>query len=284
MGDFVRLDMTVAEEDNNRVLGVLAEKVPFGWEEESLATGETCYRVYCERLPFIEELRERIKETAPMAAFSLEIVPGQDWTAAWREFFTPVPCGRFIVLPPWLAHEPCGERRPVLIEPKSAFGTGHHATTVLCLEGLSLLLDEGRIRPGMRFFDLGTGSGVLGIACALEGLTGRGSDIDPLAVDNARENAVLNHVEERFRPLPGSVEAAGDEKYDVVVANILAGPLREMAPDVLRLIRPGGCLVLSGILDIQADAVQTAYAAAGAVRKLCSGEWTALLFEKIPGC
>ncbi len=279
MGDFIRLDITVGEEDCDRILALLAEKVSFGWEEENLATGETRYRVYCENRLFIEDLCGRLKGLVPSAVPELHTVPGRDWTAAWREFFTPVFCGRFVVLPPWLKDTPVGNRHPVLIEPKSAFGTGHHATTALCLQGISLLLDEGRIEQGMRFFDLGTGSGVLGIACALAGLRGRGSDIDPLAVENAEENAVLNHVRDAFCPVSGSVEAAGNETYDLVLANILAGPLRENASEVLRLIRPGGCLVLSGILDIQAEAVEAAYGAAGPARKLHDGEWVALLFE-----
>ncbi len=279
MDNFIRLDITVDEEDCDRILALLAEKVSFGWEEESAATGETRYRIYCEHRPLIEDLCEQVKRLAPSAVLELQTVPGRDWTAAWREFFTPVFCGRFVVLPPWLQDMPVENAHPVLIEPKSAFGTGHHATTALCLKAVSLLLDEGRIDRGMRFFDLGTGSGVLGIACALAGLTGRGADIDPPAVENAKENAALNHVRQSFCPVPGSIEVAGNESYDLILANILAGPLREMAPEVLKLLRPGGCLVLSGILDIQAEAVEAAYSTAGPARKLHEGEWVALLFE-----
>ena len=278
MADFVKLDIVVNEEDVDPVLGVLARRVSFGWEEESPAGGETRFRVYCEQPSFIEELIGHVRAAAPLAECSLETVPGRDWTEAWREFFTPVPCGRFVVLPPWLAGQSEG-LLPVVIDPKSAFGTGHHATTALCLKALSQLLDEGAVRPGMRFFDLGTGSGVLGIACALSGLGGAGSDIDPLAVDNARENAALNHVQERFRPGPGSVEAGADQTFDLVLANILAAPLRDLAPEVLALIRPGGHLILSGILEIQADAVEAAYAALGPALRLQEGEWVALVFH-----
>ena len=90
-------------------------------------------------------------------------------------------------------------RKPIIIEPKSAFGTGHHNTTVLCLEAITELLASGRLKAGQRFFDVGTGSGILGIACCLNGLAGLGSDIDPVAVDNALENVVINKVADDFR-------------------------------------------------------------------------------------
>ena len=83
---------------------------------------------------------------------------------AWREFFTPVRAGQFIVLPPWLFEStPLEGRKPIIIEPKSAFGTGHHNTTVLCLEAITELLASGRLKAGQRFFDVGTGSGILDV-------------------------------------------------------------------------------------------------------------------------
>ena len=102
---------------------------------------------------------------------------------------------------------------------------------------------------------MGTGSGILGIACCLNGLTGLGSDIDPVAVDNALENVAINKVADGFRIVPGSAEAGEGERFDLVVANILAGPLRELAPALMARMKPGACLVLSGLLDLQADAV-----------------------------
>lgn len=153
-------------------------------------------------------------------------------------------------------------RTPVLIEPKSAFGTGHHATTALCLGVVSDLLDQGRIASGQTFLDLGTGSGVLGIACCKSGLSGLGLDIDPLAVDNALENRELNQVR-GFDAALGGIEAAVGHSFDLVLANILARPLMELAPAVAAARKPHGCLVLSGLLEIQADGVEAAYKAQG---------------------
>ena len=169
-------------------------------------------------------------------------------------------------------------RKPIIIEPKSAFGTGHHNTTVLCLEAITELLASGRLKAGQRFFDVGTGSGILGIACCLNGLAGLGSDIDPVAVDNALENVVINKVADDFRIVPGSAEAGEGEQFDLVVANILAGPLRELAPALIARMKPGACLVLSGLLDVQADAVEAAYAELGKARRVQSGDWVALVW------
>lgn len=279
MSQLFRLDILAEDEHGDSVQGVLARLVTYGWEEESLPTGQTRFRVHGHSSDFAEQLAAEVRLFAPEVEITRDTIEDKDWLAAWREFFTPVHCGRFVVLPPWLREStPLNNALPIVIEPKSAFGTGHHATTVLCLEALSDLLDKGLVKAGDRFYDLGTGSGVLGIGAALAGLSGAGSDIDSLAVDNAGENGVINNVEERFIIRSGSAEAAGSETFDLVMANILAGPLRELAPLVIPLVKPGGVLILSGILTIQADAVAAAYTALGTPTRLESGEWSGLIF------
>ena len=283
-----RLEVTAPEEDYDRLSGLLTLEVAFGWEEESLPSGETRFRIHCEQEDFLQALLEHIREAIPQAVGVCAPIENKDWLGAWREFFTPVPCGtRFVVLPPWLAGRAATDfpgRTPIVIEPKSAFGTGHHATTALCLRVISDLLDEGRLAAGQRFLDLGTGTGVLGIGCCLFGMRGQGLDIDPLAVDNALENRALNGIDPAALTLAqGSIDAVR-EQYDVVLANILARPLTEMAPDIVGACAPGGCLVLSGLLEIQADGVERAYQACGlpAARRLIDGEWCALIWEHVP--
>ena len=238
--------------------------------------------MHCEQEDFLQKFRESVSRAAPETRCTLEALEAQDWLSAWRQFFTPVCCGsRFVVLPPWLAESPdFPGRTPVLIEPKSAFGTGHHATTALCLGVVSDLLDQGRIASGQTFLDLGTGSGVLGIACCKSGLSGLGLDIDPLAVDNALENRELNQVR-GFDAALGGIEAAVGRSFDLVLANILARPLMELAPAVGAARKPHGCLVLSGLLEIQADGVEAAYKAQGlpTARRVIEGEWCALVWE-----
>ena len=281
MADLIRLDLYVPEDDVDCVTGLLFRMVSFGWEETNLPTGETRFRIHCDNAELVASIRREVGLAAAEARMEEEVVAGQDWTAAWREFFTPVPCGRFVVLPPWLEHEAVthAPRLPIVIEPKSAFGTGHHNTTVLCLEAISQLADAGRIKPGMTFMDVGTGSGVLGIGCALLGLTGVGSDIDPVAVDNANENVVINRVAQAFTVRPGSTEAGEGQRFDVVVANILAAPLKDLAPQIMALMQDGGSLILSGLLNVQADDVEAAYTALGPATRLASGDWVALVWS-----
>ena len=279
-----RLEIVVAESDYDCATGLLALEVPFGWEEQSLPTGETRFRVHCEQKDFLERLQQLLKQTVPAAESALSELEETDWLAAWRQFFTPVCCGNhFVILPPWLADtQDFPGRTPILIEPKSAFGTGHHATTALCLRVVSDLLEAGRLQHGQHFLDLGTGSGVLGIGCCKFGLTGEGLDIDPLAVDNAVENRALNAITpENFTVAEGSIGAVAGKQFDLVLANILARPLTEMAADIVRACRPGGCLVLSGLLEIQADGVTAAYKAQGLPepRRIIDGEWAALVWD-----
>ena len=281
-----RLEIVVAESDYDCATGLLALEVPFGWEEQSLPTGETRFRVHCEQKDFLERLQQLLKQTVPAAESALSELEETDWLAAWRQFFTPVCCGNhFVVLPPWLADtQDFPGRTPILIEPKSAFGTGHHATTALCLRVVSDLLEAGRLQQGQHFLDLGTGSGVLGIGCCKFGLTGEGLDIDPLAVDNAVENRALNAIApENFTVDEGSIDAVAGKQFDLVLANILARPLTEMAADIVRVCRPGGCLVLSGLLEIQADGVTAAYKAQGLPepRRIIDGEWAALVWDSV---
>lgn len=279
--DLVRLDITVEETQVDNVTGILVRTISYGWEEESLPTGETLFRIYCDNAIVLEQLTGTVRASVPEASLVQTSVPRQDWTVAWRAFFTPVTAGTFLVLPPWLQEStPLEGHLPIVIEPKSAFGTGHHNTTVLCLEAITKLHEAERIKAGMTFFDVGTGSGILGIACSLLGLSGLGSDIDPVAVDNALENVVINKVDNQFAISAGSAEAGEGQTFDLVLANILAGPLKELAPELLCRLKPGGCLVLSGLLDIQAGTVEAAYAPTlGPAQRLISGDWVALVWS-----
>lgn len=276
--------LRIAVDDNlcEPLAGVLALEVPFGWEEQQLPDGGTLFCIHCEQKQFLQKLLETVQQQFPNVSVTLDQVVQQDWLAAWREFFTPVICGkRFVVLPPWLANTTdFPERIPILIEPKSAFGTGHHATTALCLTVLSDLLDKGLVRAGQNFLDLGTGSGILSIACCKSGLTGTGLDIDPLAIDNALENREINNLSS-LDLNTGSIELVENCKFDLVLANILARPLIDLAPRITAAVAVNGKLVLSGLLVSQADAVEHAYRKCGLGQpdRVIDGEWCALLWQ-----
>lgn len=278
-----RLEIVANDEDFDQVCGVLALNAPFGWEEESKECGKTRFIIHNDSEEYLDNLREKLLRASVNAMIAIERINKQDWLEAWRQFFTPVECGsRFVVLPPWLAVAGgFSGRCRIFIEPKSAFGTGHHATTALCLSVLSELLDRGRIMSGQSFLDLGTGSGILGLACAKSGLHGLGLDIDPLAIDNAQENRGLNHIASTALELgTGDIEIVKNRTFDLVLANILARPLMEMAANLSAVIVPAGCLMLSGILKSQADAVEAAYMEQGLphAQRFMDGEWCALVW------
>lgn len=276
-----RLELLCAKESVDRINGLLALHAAFGWEEDHLPSGETRFVIHSENADTLRVVQDACIKNMPTVSCKLHKVAARDWLAAWREFFTPVYCGsRFVVLPPWLENDAdFADRTHIVINPKSAFGTGHHATTALCLRVLSDLLESGRIVPGQTFFDLGTGSGILGIACGKSGLRGLCVDTDLLAIKNTLENSCLNATDCEIAV--GSVEAAAKRKFDLVLSNILAGPLTEMAPAITGVCADGACLLLSGLLAVQADSVERAYAALGwaPACRAYDGEWCALLWR-----
>lgn len=184
----------------------------------------------------------------------LETLADRDWEREWLKDFGPMRFGRRLWVCP-AGSEP-GERDAVVVrlDPGLAFGTGTHATTAMCLEWLDSLDLAGKT-----LLDYGCGSGVLAIAALKLGCEhAHAMDIDPQAVLATRLNAAENGVQERL-VVSGSADDI-EGRFDVVVANILAGPLAELAADITRHVRPGGWLGLSGILSEQADTVREAYA------------------------
>jgi len=201
--------------------------------------------------------------------YRLETVAEQDWVRLTQSQFDPIRIAdRLWIVPSW--HEaPDADAIAIILDPGLAFGTGSHPTTRLCLQWL-----EANLRPGETVLDYGCGSGILAIAAVKLG-AGRtvGVDIDPQAVESARDNAARNAVEADFR-LSGDLPE-GD--YDVVVANILTNPLKALMPLLAARTRPGGRIILSGILEAQADEVAAIYAAAFVMRLEAVDEGWALL-------
>jgi ribosomal protein L11 methyltransferase len=183
--------------------------------------------------------------------FTLETLSEQDWVRRTQAQFGPLQVAdRLWVIPSWC--EPVDATAINLeLDPGLAFGTGSHPTTRLCLRWLAAHLE-----PGQSVLDYGCGSGILAIAAAKLGAADvTGTDVDPQAIEASRANAERNGVTVRFA-LP---DALAPGKVDVVVANILANPLRLLAPVLAARVRDGGAIVLSGILEDQAAAVRGAY-------------------------
>ena len=183
-----------------------------------------------------------------------EILEDKDWEREWMSHYHPIRCGdRLWICPSW-QQPPEPEAVNLLLDPGLAFGTGTHPTTFLCLQWLdSLELNNKQI------IDYGCGSGILAIASLLLGAKNAiGVDIDPQALLATADNAQRNHIDpERINSyLPDS---APNTTADIVIANILAGPLTELAPLLASLTKPGGQLCLSGIMANQADIVMASY-------------------------
>lgn len=199
------------------------------------------------------ELAERLPMSPPLAALRFETLPDKAWEREWLKDFRPMRFGhRLWVCPGGLpAGDPDGIR--IELDPGLAFGTGTHPTTALCLEWL-----EAEALDGRNVVDFGCGSGILAIAAAILGAADvRAVDIDPQALIATDANAARNGV--RLQLQVTSDTSLPRSGTDVLVANILAGPLVELAPDIAAAVRPGGRIALSGILSGQSDTVTAAY-------------------------
>lgn len=219
------------------------------------------------------------------AEFVVSELPETDWVAHVRRELSPVEAGRFFVYGSHDAHKVPEGRIALLIEAAMAFGTGHHGTTLGCLRALDRLVDEG-VRPS-DVADIGCGTAVLAMAAArVFDAHVIASDIDAVAVDVARANLAANGLSDRVDCVVaagfGHPELSAEGAFDLVFANILMGPLIELAPDMARAVRTGGNLILSGILNEQADDVLAVYQNQGfnLVQREQIVDWTTLMLVR----
>jgi ribosomal protein L11 methyltransferase len=252
---------------------------------ENEETGEWIFEAACDSPPDLAAFADLARQTLGGAVeFSVErIDPEINWVAKSLEGLPPVIAGGFYV---YGSHETGpipGGLTPMKIDAAQAFGTGHHETTTGCLEAIDKLLKRKKPRY---MLDVGTGTGVLAIALAKRTRQPViASDIDPISVVATAENAAENGVGK----LIIAVEATGlnhptivqNGPYDLIVANILAGPLMALAPSVGKAAQKGATIILSGILQHQARGVINAYARQGMTltQKLQRKDWTTLMLE-----
>jgi len=227
---------------------------------------------------------DKAMEGGAMESFVAQL-PDEDWVSLSQQGLPPVPAGRFFVYGSHDADKiPTDAAFPIEINAGLAFGTGHHGTTRGCLLIFDNLLTQG-FAPA-RILDLGCGAGILAIAAAKAlGTSILATDIDPDAKMVTEQNAQLNDV----APLIKAYVADGfdapvlkDQRFDLIFANILAGPLTGLAPDIASALAPSGYVILSGILDDQADWVAEAFTAQGlnvTAQDSLKG-WTSLLAQK----
>jgi ribosomal protein L11 methyltransferase len=191
---------------------------------------------------------------APFPAFTLGELAEQDWVRQTQAQFSPIEVAPGLWIVPSWCTPPDPAAINIALDPGLAFGTGSHPTTALCLRWLA-----SELRPGETVLDYGCGSGILAIAAAKLGASGVvGTDVDPQAILASVANARVNAAGAEFA-LPDGLSGVAPASFDVVVANILANPLRLLAPALAQKVRPGGRIVLSGVLDTQAADVVAAY-------------------------
>jgi ribosomal protein L11 methyltransferase len=213
----------------------------------------------------LEESLWHLSQIQPLPPPAFKPVEDEDWMAAWKKHYHPIPIGeRLIVLPAWVEMD-TGARIPVRIDPSMAFGTGTHPTTQLCLE-----LEETWVQPGQAVIDVGCGSGILSIAALKLGAShALAVDIDGQAVRSTLENAASNGITAGLETGIGSVAEIRAGQFSLtqaplVIANILAPVIvRLFDAGLADLVAPGGGMILSGILETQAADVEAAARARG---------------------
>ncbi|GED21829.1 50S ribosomal protein L11 methyltransferase [Halomonas halmophila] len=199
----------------------------------------------------------------PCPKIEHELLADRDWEREWMADFEPLRMGeRLWIVPSW--HQaPDPQAVNLQLDPGLAFGTGTHPTTALCLAWLDALAVDGEIAE-RELLDVGCGSGILAVAgLKLGARHATGTDIDPQALTASRDNGERNGIEAHALRLEYPEALESSASYPIVVANILAGPLTELADDIARRVAPGGRLALSGILETQAEEVLAAYSARG---------------------
>jgi ribosomal protein L11 methyltransferase len=248
---------------------------------------EWLIHAYFDQPPTPDELRTLA--TLGSGEPRLEELAEADWVTMSQAGLQPIRAGRFYVHTPMYRSAPPGTI-PFEIDASLAFGTGQHATTSGCLEALDRLEREGKSFANIA--DIGTGTGLLAFAALALWPEAKciASDIDAVAIEVAQDNAAINRVPLGHKPgeLLLAVAAGMDSPllaarapFDLIVANILAGPLIELANDFTKALAPGGIIILAGLLDSQADAVARAYEDCGlTVRDRGFGEWPVLVCER----
>ncbi len=223
----------------------------------------------------LARLREALAGTA-VPTHKVDWLPDADWGRTWMSNYRPLQiASRLWICPSW-CEPPDSDAINVFLDPGLAFGTGSHPTTALCLRWLA-----DRCTTGQTVIDYGCGSGILAIAALKLGvIRAVGVDVDPQALTASRDNAARNGVSERYLACEPT-ELATDAAADIVVANILAGTLIELAPELARRVKPNGLLALSGVLKDQVAEVRSRYASHFTMQVREEDDWALLFGSKL---
>ncbi len=270
--DEIYYELTVNPSSHRELFAdFLADTLPVGFEETDggfiVRSEDDLSTLQWGLEQFAEALQKALGSSIDLE-MTLEKKRTEDWVRAYQESVTPVDVEPFYVHPTW--SDPHPERINIAIDPALAFGTGHHPTTASCLEAVGRFVE-----PGDEVIDVGCGSGILSIAACKLGATVDACDTDPVSVANTLENCEINDVDLRHIWEGSAAQAAAT--YDVVIANIVADVLVFIADDLKKLLRPGGRLILSGILDKYEAKIVEAYADMDLAERIAKEEWVTLV-------
>jgi ribosomal protein L11 methyltransferase len=228
-------------------------------------------------MQFLNELAQAGMMTGPRE-LHIRGVREEDWAHAWKAYYHPVTIGdRFLICPSWEKVPVTDGRLIISLDPGMAFGTGTHPTTQMCLEAL-----EQVVRPGDSVMDIGTGSGILAIGSILLGADAvTGVDIDPVAVRTANENALINQVSDRIHLMTGECRDLVGQ-VDVIVANIVADIIIQIAPCMAERLKSQGTLIVSGIIAPREPDVTTALTRSGLgkIKIMRQNDWVCMVATK----
>lgn len=225
---------------------------------------------------------EFLKDNSPFKLGSLEmtasLVDDTDWLNEWRKYYQPIHAGKIVVVPRWINYPKQDDEYIVKLDPGMAFGTGSHESTFMCLS----LLNEIEVKD-KTVIDVGTGSGILGIASAVMGARSvEAYDIDDIAVDAARENASLNDIAKVFSADNANLIDKTNNKFDIALANITADILIDLSKSISEYLNKNGKLIISGVIATRKDSVINAFKSKGfsVVKEMAMNDWRAYLMEK----
>ncbi len=290
MKRWLAVELYIAKEFGEGVSNFLTERGATGIEELEEDLQHVKLRTYFQQdgreRKILQSLQrylkslEKIAPENPRSKIKTASIPEQDWGENWKRFFRPIQVTpKFVVKPPWSRVRLKKGQIPVGINPGMAFGTGTHATTILCIRALG----ERIKKRGLSILDVGTGSGILSIVAAKLGAKEVwGIDIDRVAVENARENVEKNHVSDVVRIRKGSIGSL-HKKFDIIIANIDLKTLRRKRRLLLNHLKGNGLLILSGILVEEEERIRLHYLETGHLwwtETTQEKEWACLIFEK----
>ena len=281
--------------------GVAIEEVDvggYGNDPEINHENPVIVKVYVPEDENIMDKREQITQSIsylsmirPLSNLVEKTVPQEDWEQSWKkQFNVHQPGAQTVIVPSWQDYQPTESEIMIKLDPGMAFGTGLHPTTQLCIREL-----EKWVKPNMNLLDIGTGSGILAILSAKLGAQKIVAlDTDPIAVERALENSSMNSVEDVIEIAEGTLPLANQDflgidrerwasgTFDIVVANILAHVIAELAPAIMTALKPNGVAICSGIITDGFSHALTALTEHGAtlVDATSQGDWRALIVTK----